>query len=1109
MPARPSSCFPHTHSPSLFISSRPVCPPCAVHLPPRPPCYRFCGNHIPETAALRVPCPVDASQYARLLSPSILRPSFVSSPHSPPPLTLLSPPPPPLTLLLPSIYRSFPSFTILASEVQLHVAKCPAAVQRGLTEGAAYFKGGLNARGPPLGARSSSTAQAGGHAAADSTAAHAHIAAAAAAAASAPAAPTTAAAAPGPDGQAAAASASAGKRAASSSAAAAAAAARRQMVAALGEGEWQRLLHLLGEAHAVAFGGHGGAWAGETWADETWAGETWADETWAGETWADETWAGETWADETWADETWADETWADETWAGEAWAGEAWAGEAWAAVSPAPLPSALLCAPLCPPPPPRPTAPGVCHSSHAMSVPFEPRHVKQQASILANLARVGLLRPLPRPRTVERPATQTGAQAERGAVVQGDAQGGSTAGHVRGAEQAGAGGAGQQRGGEEAKEARPHAGAAAVQHGGEEAGRQGEEKGLEVPVKEGESRGDGAVDEEGEGEGGGEGEGRVYVELGAGRGYLTHMLCSCFLARHVVLVERRAYKFKADRALRKLPGVNLMRVRVDIADLQLAALPSLEGRPLVAISKHLCGPATDLALRCCLNASQTSQPSQPGQLGHQGQPSEESHLNQGQQEPSQQGQPSQERQQGTRLAGLAIATCCHHLCDWDSYVNPAFFTRLGFAPSDFAAVAWMSSWALLGEGKGATGGGEGATGGGEGATGGGEGATGGGEGATGGGEGATGGGEGATGGGEGATGGGEGATGGGEGATGGGEGATGGGEGATGGGEGATGGGEGATGGGEGATGGGEGATGGGEGMNGESMGGGEEGQDAGEEAGGAAAASGAVPSTAAAAAAKRNGTVVGKEGVEEDQPQEAAAAAAAQAAAAAAQAAATTEAASRPWFAHLSVEHKVQVGRACKMLIDAGRLEWLQGRGLGVDASAEEKQSRRSALALIATTVAVSLSGSAQAVTGVKIEGPPPLAGGLPGTENSDQARDFEAPLSERFYIQIKTPDEALARAKEVIGVFPEVQGYISKKAWPYVRNELRSELGYLRYDLATVIASKAKAEKKALNAELKELVTTLESLDYAARVKDQEAAQKFFDATKSKVSALLAKL
>ncbi|CAI5976424.1 unnamed protein product [Closterium sp. NIES-65] len=409
MPARPSSCFPRTHSPSLFISSRPVCPPCAVHLPPRPPCYRFCGNHIPETAALRVPCPVDASQYARLLSPSILRPSFVSSPHSPPPLTLLSPPPPPLTLLLPS---------------------------------------------------------------------------------------------------AAAASASAGKRAASSSsaaAAAAAAAARRQMVAALGEGEWQRLLHLLGEAHAVAFGGHGGVRLPPL----TPSGEN---------EHAEMVPSGQA---------------------AAPALPPAAEAPRAAAGAAPLfTVQQSVLWPPAC-------DAWEQTARDMGGSVPFEPRHVKQQASILANLARVGLLRPLPRPRTVERPATQTGAQAERGAVVQGDAQGGSTAGHVRGAEQAGAGGAGQQRGGEEAKEARPHAGAAAVQHGGEEAGRQGEEKGLAVPVKEGESRGDGAVDEEGEGEGGGEGEGRVYVELGAGRGYLTHMLCSCFHARHVVLVERRAYKFK------------------------------------------------------------------------------------------------------------------------------------------------------------------------------------------------------------------------------------------------------------------------------------------------------------------------------------------------------------------------------------------------------------------------------------------------------------------------------------------------------------------------------------------------------------------------------------
>jgi tRNA:m4X modification enzyme len=34
-------------------------------------------------------------------------------------------------------------------------------------------------------------------------------------------------------------------------------------------------------------------------------------------------------------------------------------------------------------------------------------------------------------------------------------------------------------------------------------------------------------------------------VELGAGRGYLSHMLCDCYNVQNVVMVERRSYKFK------------------------------------------------------------------------------------------------------------------------------------------------------------------------------------------------------------------------------------------------------------------------------------------------------------------------------------------------------------------------------------------------------------------------------------------------------------------------------------------------------------------------------------------------------------------------------------
>lgn len=34
----------------------------------------------------------------------------------------------------------------------------------------------------------------------------------------------------------------------------------------------------------------------------------------------------------------------------------------------------------------------------------------------------------------------------------------------------------------------------------------------------------------------------RAIVELGAGRGYLSHMLCDCYTVHKVVMVERRAY---------------------------------------------------------------------------------------------------------------------------------------------------------------------------------------------------------------------------------------------------------------------------------------------------------------------------------------------------------------------------------------------------------------------------------------------------------------------------------------------------------------------------------------------------------------------------------------
>eukprot|EP00850_Spirogloea_muscicola_P013617 SM000093S24428 [mRNA] locus=s93:361603:365424:+ [translate_table: standard] len=185
---------------------------------------------------------------------------------------------------------------------------------------------------------------------------------------------------------------------------------------------------------------------------------------------------------------------------------------------------------------------------------------------------------------------------------------------------------------------------------------------------------------------------GPVTVEFGAGRGYLALMLCIGYGRADAVLVDRGAFKFKADRTFRKSAELRLDRLRVDIRDLDLAGVPLLAGRKFVAVSKHLCGPATDFALRCCLKGSRQeaatvatncNQTSQSVKLVKEG------------------GGPRAEKVPPgpPELQGLAIATCCHHLCDWRSYINKQFFRSLGFSRRDFRCIVWLTSWALSGHG--------------------------------------------------------------------------------------------------------------------------------------------------------------------------------------------------------------------------------------------------------------------------------------------------------------------------------------------------------------------------------------------------------------------------
>ncbi|XP_051141621.1 uncharacterized protein LOC127258711 [Andrographis paniculata] len=155
-------------------------------------------------------------------------------------------------------------------------------------------------------------------------------------------------------------------------------------------------------------------------------------------------------------------------------------------------------------------------------------------------------------------------------------------------------------------------------------------------------------------------------VEFGAGRGYLTQMLVDCYGISKVLLVERRSYKFKADRSLRQKERLIVERLRIDIEDLNLNDVESLQGLGYVAIGKHLCGPATDVTLRCCIHKQSyewTASHPPRGAICY--------------------------------LRGLAIATCCHHLCQWKNYINKAYISDLGFTEEEFHAISWFTSWAV------------------------------------------------------------------------------------------------------------------------------------------------------------------------------------------------------------------------------------------------------------------------------------------------------------------------------------------------------------------------------------------------------------------------------
>ncbi|XP_057334873.1 tRNA:m(4)X modification enzyme TRM13 homolog [Microplitis mediator] len=158
--------------------------------------------------------------------------------------------------------------------------------------------------------------------------------------------------------------------------------------------------------------------------------------------------------------------------------------------------------------------------------------------------------------------------------------------------------------------------------------------------------------------------ENSCFIEFGAGKGKLTYWLAQLIKNTKdstVILVDRSSHRHKNDNKLKTEDcSINIVRIRADIADLCLNKIEEVKNsKYTVGIAKHLCGAATDLTLRCLTNQTED-----------------------------------------TGVSGLIIAFCCHHRCEYISYVGKKYLKECGFTPEEFPILCSIASWATCGTGK-------------------------------------------------------------------------------------------------------------------------------------------------------------------------------------------------------------------------------------------------------------------------------------------------------------------------------------------------------------------------------------------------------------------------
>ncbi|KAI5966854.1 TRM13 [Candida pseudojiufengensis] len=163
------------------------------------------------------------------------------------------------------------------------------------------------------------------------------------------------------------------------------------------------------------------------------------------------------------------------------------------------------------------------------------------------------------------------------------------------------------------------------------------------------------------------------YLEYGCGKAELSRYVNQCIIFKNVNdfksygygLIDRGNNRMKADSKIiqdsepyKFTPRIK--RAKIDIKDLKLDEfLDNIKPKQIVAISKHLCGAATDLTLKSIINSSIIKD---------------------------------------NQFSGILIAMCCRHVCSDDQLLpqSKQFLYDHGFKSVDaFNRLKKMVSWAV------------------------------------------------------------------------------------------------------------------------------------------------------------------------------------------------------------------------------------------------------------------------------------------------------------------------------------------------------------------------------------------------------------------------------